>query len=1238
MASAGALTLVLLSGCGGSGVDPVNSGFPNSGATGGSFVVLSTEPANNGKLFLNDPIRIDFSNPIDITTANLNTVAFTVTDPFGNPIAEQPAGVFRLAASPGDPTVGRRLEFIPKFPTNNSYTDGGFKPARIYTVQLVGGNPRSGNVLLDASGATLASPATYQFSTATGSSPSELFRDTLAGGPRRTGFYVSGGSASALLNKSGQVPVEAVLQFDQPLNPHSENVPVGVDVDPTTRAEGGKGRIFLEYNDDIAQEPNRWVPARVALTLNELSGSEVRLFPVGVLPNNADVKVIVEKSLEDMAGESNIGAAAYNREFATFKTSQAFEPQFDALVDSFDSGDNLDLGAAFLEPIAEVNNGFVKANFDFEGSSTLLQYQPTSKEVILNTDFTQITPSNSAPINVTGGVFQFQSVLINAGVTVRGTGSNPMVWLVTKDFVVNGELNVNGGAGDRVNVLGSANFPTPGGVGNCGGGKGGRGSPNTGGQSLMGEAGFGPGQIPGGGGGGGRLSYNNSQCGRGSGGGGGSLASAGDPWFKAKQNGAKFVQQNGRGGFGCTGQSGTAKRTMPGGLPGPLAFTDPRDDNNFWGSGINIDRQIRITGELAMPIAGSGSGGGGDRAPQLGNTNWISNNKGGGGGGGAGVLVVKALGDIVIGPTGKITADGGTGGGGEQAGGNNQGGGGAGGCGGMVVLMAAGQIRFTAHAETYAKNNYSFAISADGSVGTQGRFGGLEWLTKYPPPGNPPNFNGALWDNAPSGALGGMGVVQLMAPAGDDSADGDVGGPDEVPYTTRTQGGAVVSGTGTGLDDNIVVLDSGGQPLKGYEKVRYLAWRGFPNQTGLWVDDYGMPTYNNSTATANYPAWATQFGPDSEGDIRPAPILLPAPFGDKSRVRSRWMDVGAGSVRVPTKQYGFNGPRRITENPGQNMLAGPRYVFAGTNAEAKGNWVGYVNYSQNGVGGIDLDFRKVVEGVQVGGIVTTNSYQGEVGRTAYQVTLVQSVLGQIADRYAQYQAELIDNGRVAGTYRVMSHTDRTLFLSPDQGALPVNTAGLTLNLVERFFDIRTQNAPGLGPTYFDTVTQRQVPVANVRVGFAFHKDPQQALASGNDPLRFPNQVGTFLYDLGMDLSDPRVQEQIRSGVFSLPSGFQIGVQPGAGGAASGGGFAPAGGEDPGNSDPRTNHGPGGTVTFQGGHGTPSVSSTGAGFVMWDLLFNMRFSETAPNNQNLSQSLSPSSPRPEVHFLVLPYRY
>ena len=317
------------------------------------------------------------------------------------------------------------------------------------------------------------------------------------------------------------------------------------------------------------------------------------------------------------------------------------------------------------------------------------------------------------------------------------------------------------------------------------------------------------------------------------------------------------------------------------------------------------------------------------------------------------------------------------------------------------------------------------------------------------------------------------------------------------------------------------------------------------------------------------------------GDIRPAPMLLPAPFGDRSRIRSDWVDVGSGVIRLPVSQHGAVGPRRILENSGENLLAGPRFLFDGTNDgtnPTKVDWVGYIDYEQTTPpGGIDLSFATVLPTPAAISVIDAGA--AFEGRPAYRVSLVNTVLGTVADRYSQYQAELADiNGTVQGSYRIVGHDGRNLWLSPDQGALPQNLTGLNLQVVARFFDVTTNDSAGLGPTYKGGVGR--VPVANLRIGFAFHKDPSKPALQGGglDLNRLPSDPTQFLYDL----SDPTVQEAVRQ-------------------------FAGA------------------------------TSESGARFMKWDVLFNIRFSED-PGNTNGATVVSPSSPRPALNFLVVPYRY
>ncbi|MFY9345795.1 MAG: hypothetical protein WAT39_25110, partial [Planctomycetota bacterium] len=182
-----------------------------------------------------------------------------------------------------------------------------------------------------------------------------------------------------------------------------------------------------------------------------------------------------------------------------------------------------------------------------------------------------------------------------------------------------------------------------------------------------------------------------------------------------------------------------------------------------------------------------------------------------------------------------ITADGGNGGGGSAAASCWFAGGGGGGAGGLMILAARVHVELHVKGETYANNDYEFVLSADGGVTTTGTFGTPVVVAKYPANGQP-TIPGTMYDSAPLGGFGGMGVVQLMTPAG-------TGNPD---------------GTNTILDDNIRVIRNG-VLLGGAQKQRFLAWRGYVNAAGVRVDDFGVPTNIQG----------------NEGDIRPAPALLP---------------------------------------------------------------------------------------------------------------------------------------------------------------------------------------------------------------------------------------------------------------------------------------------------------------------------------------------------------------------------
>ncbi|MBK8098192.1 MAG: hypothetical protein IPK26_13855 [Planctomycetes bacterium] len=1060
----------VLAACSGGGGDGAPIDPPLS-----TFFVLTTEPPSDGTVFLNDTIAIDFTRPIAADSLSRDVIRFQAFDENGNPLTEQPSGTFSVVDAPTG--AQRRLLFEPKLPEAEDYGDGGLRPGRTYLIAVVGGDRQNDAALRDDRGRAVEVPYSFRVRTAMGTTPRQLFRDRRPGGPRVVSVTASTGDLQALpLNEQGQYPLEIRVAFDQPLEPTARNVP---RVDARRVAAGDRGRLWLEY-DDVERGPSVWLPADVELERNDAAGAVVVLRPWGVLPNDAALRLVVQSTLQDLSGQDNSAVAAWTPVAARVRTVASPQSRFDAVVEAFVDRERIDDDVAFVEPPAEVRRGELRAGLQFAGGTTTRDWRPIAREVVLNTDFAQVTPENGPSYNVSGGVFEFRNVTIPAGVRVQGLGRNPLVILCSGNMTIAGELSVRGGDGQRVNTLRSANFPAAGGVGVCTGGNGGAGSLSGNTRDRRGQNGFGAFQVPGDGGVGGELAC--GPCRRGSGGGGGSFATQGDPWYKRLAGpGTVFPQQLGAGGRGCVGAAGAATRTMAGGAAGPGAFTDLRADNDFFGTAIDPRRQLRITGEIAVPRGGTGGGGGGDLS-DTGNCaevdpNFINDRKGGGGGGGGGCLVIQAIGRITVEATGRIVADGGHGGGGEQAGSCNEGGGGGGGSGGMILLMAGERIvlhtRGSNAAWTYQENDYDCVLSADGGVTLTGTFGGPNVTGKYPASGQLP-MTGVEYDQNPLGGFGGLGVIQLMAPPGDNA-----------------------DGTNTILDDGIDVFRSG-QQLSGAQKQRMLAWRGLPQPDGRRVDDAG----NVVDIGAN------------EGDIRPAPQLLPTPISARSRARSRWLPLGAAVRRPLAAPDG--GARYLLANGGNGAVPGPQFSFAGTTTNAAVGGPGWVAFDV--VGGRALAAAPAVLSTPAG-IARAEVGIVHRGQAAHRIELSEAALGELSDRYAHYRVEIADvAGNALGSFRILAHEAQSLVVA---ATAPWPQGAGRLQVRAHFFDVDVDGSEGLGAV--TGTGNAATPAANVRIGFAFHRNSPAAVQSGEDPDRYPSRVGEFVHDL----ADPAVAEAVR---------------------------------------------------------------------------------------------------------------
>ena len=405
----------------------------------------------------------------------------------------------------------------------------------------------------------------------------------------------------------------------------------------------------------------------------------------------------------------------------------------------------------------------------------------------------------------------------------------------------------------------------------------------------------------------------------------------------------------------------------------------------------------------------------------------------------------------------------------------------------MVILMSAKAIVIEAHGDQsvgpqgrfvygspsttstpdhpFTGNDYDFAISADGGVCTTGGFGSVQVQGKYRPNGQT-MLSGNSYDGEPLGGLGGMGIVQLMVPPGENLNDN----------------------TNTRLDDQIIFAQPGtvnasqpyGVPYQGPAKRQLIGWRGYQNELDIYVDDLGV---------------ATSIG-NNEGDIRPSPTLMPVPFNAKSRVRSKWIDTGASRRRSVAGADGL--PRGLDTSGGAQV--GPVFEFAGIDVNSVNS--GYVDYEEVGQS-VRINYPAIGSPIRVASIDANASYLGE---PAFLFKLEGPLPGN-DNRYVNYEAELVNEANtLLKGYRVLNHVGNELLVEPLAGPIP---DAAKVQIRAKFFKVVTDGAEGLGPTYTSVGEPPvPVPIANVRIGFAFHQDPADENAS-----RYPANNQQFVRDL-----------------------------------------------------------------------------------------------------------------------------
>ncbi len=439
------------------------------------------------------------------------------------------------------------------------------------------------------------------------------------------------------------------------------------------------------------------------------------------------------------------------------------------------------------------------ANLDwYVPPGTVVYFDTTSASVPLSV--IQFAPGSNQVWNVmpvgtlatSGGLVEVDDFVVAAGATLVLQGPNSFQLLATGRVVIEGRIDASGASaldGAYFNVPG---VPRPGGVGRAGGGRGGDGNPLGDLAPPSGAPGNGAFGAPGAGGSGGETGWSlaaQEDLRRGGGGGGGrfgpdQLATSGSGTFDQSRIGLDAEP-----GFDNTlATNGAIHGPGPahGGAVGASPFVDADPSNDFFGQRFDPASGQVTLGELVRPWAGAGGGGGGNALrlasgsfPGYYNSWNVNSGASGGGGGGGGSMQVLALGPIVFGAAGEISARGGNGGGGANTiFFNRVGGGGGGGSGGHVVLQTSAYLDLRQRTVPIGgPNGSALAIDARGGQGAAGRnnLGGAWVNANGPiettplldacPPGYPASGpNGCLGGVGGAGGDGGPGLIQIHTP------------------------------------------------------------------------------------------------------------------------------------------------------------------------------------------------------------------------------------------------------------------------------------------------------------------------------------------------------------------------------------------------------------------------------------------------------------------------------------------
>ncbi|MFT7516458.1 MAG: hypothetical protein ACI84O_000239 [Myxococcota bacterium] len=546
--------LAVIFGCG-----PVSTDSNSSSSSAGEFTVVSVNILEGEAWSINRPIQIKFNHAIDFNSVSFQSVAFRAVEATGSsPVT----GQFELDSS--DSSV---LIFNPACPTNPAQDNGAFVPGGVEYVLEIPTSDETISVLRDSNGRPLSFGLRRGFTTPAVIQP---FIDLVPGAPivlnAATDIHFPDG-VNFWADSDGAIGV----RFNQSIDARDTNLNTNNLLVLYSNGEIGSGQE--NDFDSTNNVPGEWVLIENCSS----EGALVEFHITGVLPVNRNIKLQTTIQFADIVGQRNFEtktlavhqvpslSAVYASNTGSWVDANETVDEF---RDGFDDQSYLDLAEPLPVPLANINDGFISASFDYPGTYVSedknFHIDNESPRELYTDSALNFADSDSQVHVIQSGVLNVHDFTIDAGAVLRGRGNNPLVIYATGTVTINGELNVSGNNAVWPSGLNSPQFIEGGALGSCGGGQGGDASQIGTAETPRAETGDGPFGIASIGGQGGEGIFNGRT---------GSTGITG-------QN-ARSAAGGGGGGFALTENQSVLWATWKtAGNWAPSYFTDPGPDHD----------------------------------------------------------------------------------------------------------------------------------------------------------------------------------------------------------------------------------------------------------------------------------------------------------------------------------------------------------------------------------------------------------------------------------------------------------------------------------------------------------------------------------------------------------------------------------------------------------------------------------------------------------------------------------